>query len=100
MSATSFGSLRKAVTTAGTRVALSATSLVVRSFKIRANTGNTGFIYLGDSSVSSTTGFELDDEDVYEFICPSGKNINEIDLSTVYIDSSVNGEGVTVFWMK
>ena len=76
----------KNVTTAGTQLAL-ATTQAVKGVVIKAKAANTGVIYVGASDVSSTTGFAL----------AAGESITlDIDdLATVYIDSSVNGEGVT-----
>lgn len=74
------------VTTAGTRVAL-ASSQAVQSVTIKALTTNTGIIYVGNSSVSSTNGFQLSAGD--------SVSMDIANLNTVNIDSSVNGEGVT-----
>lgn len=85
----------KTVTTAGTRVQLTTSALLAPSFYIEALGTNTGFIYVGDSSVSSTLymarlsagqGFSLSG-------VSEGRGIGgEISLSTIWIDSSVNGE--------
>lgn len=77
----------KAVTTAGTPVPLAA-STTCKRITIQANTDNTGIIVVGGSGVSaaSGTGVALYAGDAYEL---------EIDnLADVYLDSSVNGEGV------
>jgi hypothetical protein len=74
------------VTTAGTRVVL-ASSQAVKSVAIKALTTNTGIIYVGSSTVSSTNGFQLAAGDTV--------NLDIANLNTVNIDSSVNGEGVT-----
>ncbi len=73
------------VTTAGTAVAL-ASSTTIKSVIVKAKYSNTGTIYIGDASVSSANGLELEAGDAV--------SIDIDDLSTVYIDSSVNGEGV------
>lgn len=77
---------RTTVTTAGTQVALSS-STACKSVTVKALSTNTGVIYVGNSSVSSSDGLQL----------AAGDSVNlDIDnLGTVYIDSSVNGEGVT-----
>jgi hypothetical protein len=77
---------KKTVTTAGTRVAL-ASSQAVRSVCIKALQTNTGYIYVGDTSTSSTTGFQL--------LAGDTISLDIANLNTVYIDSSVSGEGVT-----
>lgn len=79
----------KTVTTAGTDVAL-ASSTACKRIVIQAQTDNTGLIAVGGSGVDATeatgTGIILEAGDVFEL---------EIDnLADVYIDSTVNGEGV------
>lgn len=77
---------KKTVTTAGTRVVL-ASSQAVRSVCIKALITNTGYIYIGDSSLSSTNGFQL--------LAGDTVSLDISNLNTIYIDSSVSGEGVT-----
>lgn len=74
------------VTTAGTRVVL-ASSQSIRSVCVKALTGNTGKMYVGDVTVSSSNGYELP-KDVS--VCLDINNFN-----LVYVDSSVNGEKVS-----
>lgn len=78
---------QKAVTTAGTQVALASSQAITHSVKIKALHGNSGWIYVGNSSVSSSNGYVLDAGETLE--------IQVANLATVYIDSSVNGEGVS-----
>lgn len=73
------------VTTAGTRVQLATNTCV--SITIKALASNTGTIYVGNSTVSSTNGYQLAAGDS---ISADISNTNKF-----YIDSSVNGEGVT-----
>lgn len=77
---------KKTVTTAGTRVTLAA-SQAVKSVVIKALSTNTGFIYVGDGSVASTTGFQLQAGETV--------SLDIANLATVNLDSSVNAEGVT-----
>jgi len=74
------------VTTSGTRVTL-ASSTAVKSVTIKALSTNTGIIYVGNSSVASTNGFQLQ----------AGETVSMdiANLNTVNLDSSVSGEGVT-----
>lgn len=79
----------KTVTTAGTDVALAA-STTCKKVDIQAQTDNTGLIAVGGSGVDATeatgTGLLLSAGDVYTL---------EIDnLADVYIDSTVSGDGV------
>lgn len=75
------------VTTAGTEVQISASSVSVKSITIKSLAANTGTIYIGNSTVASTNGYALAAGQAISF------DID--DLNKVYIDSSVNGEGVT-----
>lgn len=75
------------VTTAGTRVQISGSSIPIRSVCFKANHADTGKIYVGNVGVSSANGYELV-ADVS--VCLDVNNLN-----LVYIDSSVNGEGVS-----
>ena len=80
---------RKVVATAGTQLALgTALGTPIHSgIHIKAEDTNTGYIYVGDADVSSTTGFQL---------APGEAVFVEInDLAKLYIDCSVNGDGVT-----
>jgi hypothetical protein len=75
------------VTTAGTRVVLASTQAIVSGVTIKARASNTGTIYVGSSAVSSSNGYSLAaSESVFLEIA---------NITTVNIDSSVNGEGVT-----
>lgn len=74
------------VTTAGTRVALGS-SQAVKSVVIKAKTTNTGLIYVGGSTVTSSNGFILSAGDTV--------SIDIANIATISIDSSVNGEGVS-----
>ncbi|MDD4775434.1 MAG: hypothetical protein PHG75_02900, partial [Syntrophomonas sp.] len=74
------------VTTAGTEVQLP--NYACREVTIIAKRANTGYIYIGGSDVSSTVyGAELAAK---ESITLAVNNTN-----LVYIDSSVNGEGIS-----
>lgn len=74
------------VATAGSRGTLAA-SQAVKSVTIKALSTNTGFIYVGNSSVTSANGFQL--------LAGESISMDVANLNTVNIDSSVNGEGVT-----
>ena len=77
---------KKTVTTAGTAEAL-ASSTAVKSVVIKALYSNTGKVYVGNSSVSSANGIELEAGDAI--------GIDIDDLSKIYIDVDNNGEGVS-----
>ena len=78
---------QKYVSTAGTQVALASSQAITHSVTIMAQSGNSGWIYIGNSSVSSSNGYILDAGDTLE--------LKIANLATVYVDSSVSGEGVS-----
>lgn len=94
-------SLQKNVTTAGTDVQLVATATIAYGAKIKAKTGNTGFIYVGVEGVSATTGYELDADQTLDLASLLGldKGVS-VDLSDIWLDSSVNAEGVCVVYFE
>lgn len=76
------------VTTAGTEVALAASQVLVEGIvTVKAKHANTGDIFVGKNPVTLSTGFVLD---AGEQITLTVDNIADI-----FIDSSVNGEGVS-----
>jgi hypothetical protein len=90
---TTITSGNKTVTTAGTAEALG-TTLAIKSVFIRAKSGNTGNIYVGDSTVDKDTnqGVILAAND--------SVTLNIANRATVFIDSSVNTEGVDYVCMS
>lgn len=86
-----------AVTSAGTRVALASSETPSRLFTIQANVGNTGTIYVGDSSVSSS---------VYGVALAKGTSISfgesdddaKFDLSRIYIDAGTSNDAVSILY--
>lgn len=77
---------QKTVTTAGTRVALG-TDVVNSSLIIKADPANTGKIYVGDVTVTSSNGFILAAGDQI-IIDEAGR------LMDIYIDASANTQNV------
>lgn len=83
---------QKSVTTAGSPVQLSSASVPCYEIAIQAKRTNTGRIYIGGSGVTNddTAGIMLNAEDIYtDYIT---------DLKQVYINSTVDGEGVTFIY--
>lgn len=78
---------RTTVTTAGTRVALGSSAALLTGITIKALNTNTGNIFVGSSTVSSSNGALL----------RAGESLflEIADVATVNIDASVSGEGVT-----
>lgn len=88
--ATLAGDGRKVVTTAGTAVALSATSVPSAEVAITAETDNTGLIAVGTTPVAAIGTQE-------GIILAAGQPcvIPIGNLSALKIDSTVNGDGVS-----
>lgn len=90
-----------ATVTAGTRKALSATDVYAYAIRIQASKANTGKIYVGDSTVSSSNGQELEaGESIVLNNFERPNNLLELNLADLYIDSSVNAEGVRIAYIK
>lgn len=87
--ATTLGQGSKAVTSAGTAVQLSASSVPCKWVTVEAYRSNTGFIAVGGSSVLASaagTGATLASGD------PAYLEVSNLNI--VYIDASVSAEGV------
>jgi hypothetical protein len=83
---------QKDVTAAGTPENLSAQSIPCAAVRIKAKRANTGYIYIGfddQGQLSSSNGTEYEAKD--------SEVIPIDDVNKIWIDSSVNGEGVEVF---
>lgn len=87
--------------TAGTRVPLTALYIITPGISIKARTTNTGVVYIGASTVSSTNAaFVMAPGDAVEITGPNIRGVEEeFLLSDIYLDSAVNGEGVTVAYI-
>src|SRR5574343_115195 len=82
----------KVCTTAGTAEAIGSVTNI-RQVMIQSKRANTGQIYIGPSTVANdgSNGIYLDKGDAAIFNCTS--------LSELYLNSTVNGEGVTyLYW--
>lgn len=84
------GSNQASVTNAGTRVQLAAASC--KSITIKAKDTNTGYIYVGNSGVTSANGFILGSGETVSV------DVNNANL--MWIDSSVNNEGVSYIYIN
>lgn len=90
------------VTTAGTRVQLSSTSIIASSVTIQAHPANsTALIYVGDITVAAARGNSLSAASAAAVICDhSGRpGSEELNLSDIYIDSDTNGSKVKVTYL-
>jgi hypothetical protein len=90
-SPTTLASGRQTVTTGGTAVALATTSAPALQLEITAETDNTGLIVVGDSTVvaalATRKGTPLNAGDTL--------TLYGVDLKDVYLDATVNTDGVT-----
>lgn len=92
-----FKTLTKNVTTAGTQVPLSATKILTSFFRITAKPTNTGYIYWGDKDVDNSCDRLLPGDAVNVSGAPTTNATHLMyNLANIYVDSSVNGEGVIV----
>jgi hypothetical protein len=83
---------RKVVTTHGTAVPLTTTKTPSWSVDITAETDNTGSITVGASTVVDAVGTTRRGTPL---AAGDTKTFDFVDLSQVYIDSAVDGDGVT-----
>jgi hypothetical protein len=92
---------RKTVTTAGTREQLTTSEVKSPSVSIQALRANTNTVFIGNNQVSSTTHFVS--------LAAGGTTVlsaeafglagAQIDLSQIWLDVGVNGEGVVVGYL-
>lgn len=91
-SPTYIGDDSQVVTTSGTRVQLSTSTLPIKYVIITANEANTGTIWVGGQTIASGRGRPL---------VPLQSEKIDIDyLSKIYIDSTVSGDGVTFTYVS
>jgi hypothetical protein len=83
----------KTVTTAGTAVLLSATSSKVDGIIIVPLRTNTGQVYIGTDGTGTAQHMQCP----ITIIAPSG---SYIDLNTLYVNSTVSGEGVYFYGLS
>ena len=88
------------VTSAGTAEPLSSVPKHVWQVRVKATAGNTGIIYIGDSTVSSANGYSLSEKEEIDISAIFAKDNFILDLNEIYIDSSVNGEGVSLAYLE
>lgn len=87
---------------AGTRQQLTSTSTLAQTVILNAKTGNTGLIYVGDSTVSATkAAFELAAGEMVVIHMPviSGGNC-DTDLSKWYFDGGTTNDDLLVGYIQ
>jgi hypothetical protein len=87
---------RKVVATAATAEALVATSTPVQTVIITAETDNTGVIVVGNASVVAA----LATRKGTPLAAGESVSMNIDDLNKVYLDTTVNGDGVTFTYQE
>lgn len=89
------------ITTAGTRVQVSATQLLATSVIFQSDPLNTGKVYIGDSAVTSVNGLALAAGESCSITPEAVRgNFTDIDLSDIWVDSSVNANVVRVSYLS
>lgn len=81
----------KTVAIAGTPVQL-ASSNAIKTLTIRSFSTNTGLIYIGSSTMTTATGFQLSPQETV--------SIDIANLSSVWIDAAISGEGVSYIYLS
>lgn len=76
---------------AGTRKQLSESPILVYSASIQSLRTNTGYQYIGDSTVTAANGQEFGPSDVVEVESPNGVRGEQFDLSEIFVDSTTDG---------
>lgn len=96
---TCFGTVT--VASAGTRVQVTSEPIETACVWIEADTDNTGLTFVGDESVDSTNGSQLNAEEGLEW---DGKLLRgdgtKFLLSDIWVDAATNGNKVRVFYLR
>lgn len=97
---TPVGHIESNVAAAGSGQQISSSNLTVLSAVIQAKPGNTGNVFIGGSTVSSSSyGVVLSPGESLSLskdaLKPSSSGIN---LAEVYIDAATTSDGVTIFY--
>jgi hypothetical protein len=80
---------------AGTAVRFTPAPTPIKSILVHANKANTGDVYVGDSTTSSTTTVPLEPGEKLEIEFRESVEETSGDLADFYVDSAVSGEGIT-----
>lgn len=84
------GNGAKDVASAGTPVAL-AVSTPTKTITVRAKVSNTGLIYIGSTTMTAADGFQLSPDETV--------SLDLDNLSKLFIDAAVSGNGVTYIYL-
>ncbi len=82
------------VATSGTEVAIAGNTVqnVVKVF-LYAPAGNTGTVFIGDDTVTTTLGIAIEKGTRYEIAAPVGQYL---DVQKIYVDAATNGDKLNV----
>lgn len=86
------------VTSAGTRVQLTASNIRTPSVCIESKASNSGRIIVGGDDVGSGIGIELAAGQSACFTSEQAPGYDVIDLSTIYLDASTNSQVAKVIY--
>lgn len=79
------------------------------SYRVQHAPGNTGKVYVGDSTLEPGSGVgmfgylpELGNADArpYDSLVPWGQISNTVDMSTVFVDTEIPTDGVLITYME
>lgn len=88
----------------GVRKRLSETSVLVYAVAIQSLHSNTGYQYVGDSTVTSSNGYEFGPSDVAEIEPPvgtAGREPAQVDLKDIFVASTTDAsEFRVVGWIR
>jgi len=81
------------VSTAGTAVQLNNSGSLMHEVKVKALAGNSGLVYLGISTVSATTGYELGaNQELTISFSPLGGRVS---ASHLWVDAATNNDKIS-----
>jgi hypothetical protein len=91
---------QKTVTVAGTAEPLTSSYKSTWKVRIKALSTNTANVYVGDSTVSSSNGYQLIADQELELSAIFAQDNFIMDLNEIYVDSDVAGEGVAIAYLE
>ncbi|NQW16762.1 MAG: hypothetical protein HQ478_04675 [Chloroflexi bacterium] len=87
-------SMKKAVTTGGVAERLNASDQLVRSAIVRSQSTNTGSVYVGDATISSSGPGLVPGDSLSLRADPF------LNLFDIFVDADQNGDGVDVWFIE
>lgn len=94
----------KTVTTAGTRVRLTASKTIAHKLRISAPAANSGVVYIGDDTVAAASGYPLAPGasvnlvDLLGTAQPGNGDEPAFDLNNIWADAASNGDKVAFLY--